>query len=100
MMLNDRGKHVVVMVYSEFGRRVAANASEGTDHGTAGPVFIAGAPVKGGFYGDQPSLTDLVDGDLKTTTDFRDVYHELLSKTVGADPGPSVGTGHRDLGFL
>ncbi|PXX10993.1 DUF1501 domain-containing protein [Mycolicibacterium moriokaense] len=100
MMLDDRGKHVVVVVYSEFGRRVAANASEGTDHGTAGPVFIAGAPVKGGFYGDQPSLTDLVDGDLKTTTDFRDIYHELLSKTVGTDPGPSVGTGRRDLGFL
>jgi uncharacterized protein (DUF1501 family) len=100
MMLDERGKHVVVVVYSEFGRRVAANASEGTDHGTARPVFIAGAPVKGGFYGDQPSLTDLVDGDLKTTTDFRDIYHELLSKTVGTDPGPSVGTGRRDLGFL
>ena len=79
---------------------VAANTSQGTDHGTSGPVFIAGTPVKGGFYGDEPSLTDLTDGDLKTTVDFRDVYHELLSGTLGADPEPSVGRGRRDIGFL
>lgn len=94
------GRNVVVLMYSEFGRRVAANASQGTDHGTSGPVFIAGTPVKGGFYGDEPSLTDLTDGDLKTTVDFRDVYHELLSGTLGADPEPSVGRGRRDIGFL
>ncbi|MGH3971004.1 MAG: DUF1501 domain-containing protein, partial [Mycobacterium sp.] len=94
------GKNVVVLAYSEFGRRVAANASQGTDHGTAGPVFVAGAPVKGGFYGEEPSLTDLDDGDLKPTTDFRDVYHELLARTLRTDPAPSVGTGRRDLGFL
>jgi uncharacterized protein (DUF1501 family) len=63
-------------------------------------VFIAGAPVKGGFYGDEPSLTDLTDGDLKATTDFRDLYHELLARGLGTDPGPSVGAGRRDLGFL
>ena len=56
--------------------------------------------MKGGFYGDEPSLTDLNDGDLKSTTDFRDVYHELLSHTLGSDPTPSVGPGRRDLGFL
>jgi len=94
------GRHVVVLAYSEFGRRVAANASQGTDHGTAGPVFVAGQPVKGGFYGDEPSLTDLDNGDLKGTTDFRDIYHELLSRVVGADPTPSVGPGRQDLGFL
>ncbi len=100
-MATDRhGKDLVVMAYSEFGRRVRANASQGTDHGTAGPVFVAGAPVKGGFYGDEPSLTDLDDGDLKTTTDFRDVYHDLLVHTFGADPVPSVGEGRRDVGFL
>jgi uncharacterized protein (DUF1501 family) len=100
-MSTDRhGRNVVVMVYSEFGRRVVANASHGTDHGTAGPVFIAGVPVKGGFYGAEPSLTDLDDGDLKGSVDFRDVYHELLTKTVGADPEPSVGTGRNDIGFL
>ncbi|MBV8964916.1 MAG: DUF1501 domain-containing protein [Mycobacteriaceae bacterium] len=94
------GKNVVVMAYSEFGRRVAANASQGTDHGTAGPVFVAGQPVKGGFYGDEPSLTDLDNGDLKGTTDFRDIYHELLARVVGTDPAPSVGTGRTDLGLL
>ncbi|HZU46127.1 MAG TPA: DUF1501 domain-containing protein [Mycobacterium sp.] len=100
-MAADRyGKNLVVLAYSEFGRRVAANASQGTDHGTAGPVFVAGAPVKGGFYGDEPSLTDLDNGDLKATTDFRDVYYELLSTTLRTDPTPSVGTGRRPLGFL
>lgn len=100
-MAGDRyGKDVVLMTYSEFGRRVKANGAQGTDHGTAGPVFVAGAPVKGGFFGDEPSLTDLDNGDLKATTDFRDVYYELLSQTLQTDPTPSVGTGRRSLGFL
>jgi uncharacterized protein (DUF1501 family) len=100
-MAGDRyGKNVVLLAYSEFGRRVKANASQGTDHGTAGPVFVAGAPVKGGFYGDEPSLTDLNKGDLRSTTDFRDVYCELLSKTLQTDPTQSVGTGRQSLGFL
>ena len=100
-MAADRyGKNVVLLAYSEFGRRVKANASQGTDHGTAGPVFVAGAPVKGGFYGEEPSLTDLDHGDLKATTDFRDVYHELLSTTLQTDPTPSVGAGRRSLGFI
>ncbi len=100
-MAEDRyGKNVVLLAYSEFGRRVRANASQGTDHGTAGPVFVAGGPVKGGFYGEEPSLTDLDNGDLKPTTDFRDVYYELLSKTLQTDPTPSVGAGRRSLGFL
>lgn len=100
-MAGDRyGRNVVVLAYSEFGRRVRANASQGTDHGTAGPVFVAGAPVKGGFYGDEPSLTDLDNGDLKPTTDFRDVYYELLTQTLKSDPTPAVGSGRRALGFL
>jgi uncharacterized protein (DUF1501 family) len=97
---DPHGKDVVVMVYSEFGRRVEANASEGTDHGTSGPMMIIGQPVKGGFYGEQPSLTDLDDGDLKGNTDFRDVYHEVLVHTIGTDPEPAVGPGRRDIGFL
>src|SRR4029453_11092197 len=72
--------------YSEFGRRVQANGSDGTDHGTAGPVFLLGDRVKGGLYGEQPSLTDLADGDLKATTDFRDVYAAVLHDVLGADP--------------
>jgi uncharacterized protein (DUF1501 family) len=100
MAADYHGKNVVVLAYSEFGRRVAANASQGTDHGTAGPVFVAGAPVKGGFYGDEPSLTDLDSGDLKATSDFRDVYYELLASGLSTDPGPSVGLGRHGLGFL
>jgi uncharacterized protein (DUF1501 family) len=94
------GKDVVVMAYSEFGRRVGANASNGTDHGTAGPMFIAGPSVKGGFYGEQPSLTDLVDADLKSNVDFRTVYAELLTKVVRTDPQPIVGATAQPLGFL
>ncbi|SOX51935.1 DUF1501 domain-containing protein [Mycobacterium ahvazicum] len=100
MAADRRGRNVVLMAYSEFGRRVVANASQGTDHGTAGPVFIAGVPVKGGFYGEEPSLTNLDHGDLKFTTDFRDIYHELLVQTIGTDPTPSVGAGRTSLGLL
>ncbi|GAA3846301.1 DUF1501 domain-containing protein [Saccharothrix violaceirubra] len=91
---SDRGRQVVVLVYSEFGRRVRANASDGTDHGTAGPVFLLGDKVNHGFFGAQPSLTDLDDGDLKQTTDFRDVYATVLSDVLGTDPG-RVLTDHR-----
>ncbi|WP_460359530.1 DUF1501 domain-containing protein [Mycobacterium sp. ZZG] len=97
---NTAGKNVVLMAYSEFGRRVEANASDGTDHGTAGPVFIAGDRVRGGFYGDEPSLSDLEDGDLKITTDFRNIYHELIEYTLRSDPEPVLGTGSKNLGFL
>jgi uncharacterized protein (DUF1501 family) len=75
---------VVLAAYSEFGRRVASNASGGTDHGTAAPLFVAGTGVKGGFYGSQPSLTDLDQGDLKFSTDFRSVYATLAEKVLGA----------------
>jgi uncharacterized protein (DUF1501 family) len=79
---SGRSKDVTVLIYSEFGRRVKANGSEGTDHGTAGPVFLVGDRVQGGFYGDQPSLTQLVDGDLAVTTDFRDIYATILEKVL------------------
>ena len=68
---------VVVMTYSEFGRRVKQNASGGTDHGTAAPQFLMGGRVKGGLHGVYPSLADLQDGDLKQTVDFRNVYSTL-----------------------
>jgi uncharacterized protein (DUF1501 family) len=70
------------MVYSEFGRRVKANASDGTDHGTAGPVFLVGSKIKGGMYGDQPSLSNLKDDDLLVTTDFRDIYGSVLENVL------------------
>ncbi len=89
-----------LLAYSEFGRRVAANASQGTDHGTAGPVFVAGVPVQGGFYGDQPSLTDLDDGDLKSNVDFRAVYGELVNKVLRGDPAQVLDLVPPELGLL
>jgi len=80
-----RGRDVVVTLYSEFGRRVAANASRGTDHGTASNVFVLGQGVTGGLYGEQPSLTDLDQGDLKYNVDFRSVYATLLEQTLRTD---------------
>jgi uncharacterized protein (DUF1501 family) len=83
MKASGRSKDITVMVYSEFGRRVKANGSDGTDHGSAGPMFLIGDRVQGGFYGDQPSLTKLIDGDLAVTTDFRDVYSTVIEKVLG-----------------
>jgi uncharacterized protein (DUF1501 family) len=100
MASDPRGRNVVLLAYSEFGRRVAANASQGTDHGTAGPVLVAGLPVKGGFYGEQPSLTDLDNGDLKVTTDFRAVYAEVLATVLGTDPARVLGADRPHLGIL
>ncbi|MZG06289.1 DUF1501 domain-containing protein [Streptomyces sp. SID5614] len=94
------GRKVVVAVYSEFGRRPRANASQGTDHGTSGPVFVLGEPVKGGFYGDQPSLTDLTDDDLRTTTDFRDVYATLLRGVLDTEPDRILDGHAGSLAFL
>ncbi|TWD79970.1 secreted protein [Kribbella amoyensis] len=94
MRKTDRGRNVVVLVYSEFGRRVHANGSDGTDHGTAGPLFVIGEKVQGGFHGEQPSLTDLSNGDLKATTDFRDVYASVLRGVLDADP-EQILDGHR-----
>jgi len=91
---------VVLAAYSEFGRRVAANGSNGTDHGTAAPMFVAGAGVKGGFYGDEPSLTDLDAGDLKFTTDFRSVYATLLQDVIGIDAKASLGKAFTPVPFL
>jgi uncharacterized protein (DUF1501 family) len=83
MRATNRSNDVVVLVYSEFGRRVKANASEGTDHGTSGPVFVLGPRIKGGLYGEQPSLSNLKNDDLAVTTDFRDIYASLLEKVLG-----------------
>jgi uncharacterized protein (DUF1501 family) len=97
---DPRGSKVVVAIYSEFGRRVAANASQGTDHGTAGPLLIAGHPVRGGFYGDQPSLTSLDAGDLKVTTDFRSVYGTLLEQVLDTEAGRVLDGTRPTLDFL
>ena len=87
-----RSNDVTIMVYSEFGRRVAGNGSQGTDHGTSGPMFVVGNGVKGGFYGEQPSLKNLYKGDLAVTTDFRDVYATMIEKVLKSPVGPTLGT--------
>ncbi len=82
---------VAVLAFSEFGRRVQENGSRGTDHGTAGPVFLAGAPVKGGAVGKAPSMTDLEAGDLKVGLDFRRVYATVLEEWLGLPAKPTLG---------
>ena len=78
-----RADDVAMMVFTEFGRRVEENASGGTDHGTATPMYILGNNINGGFHGEHPSLTDLDDGNLKMTTDFRSVYATMLQEWMG-----------------
>jgi uncharacterized protein (DUF1501 family) len=75
---------VLTMVFSEFGRRVRQNASGGTDHGTAAPMFLLGPMVRPGIMGTHPSLTELDQGDLKFTTDFRSVYAAILDDWMRA----------------
>jgi len=79
----SRANDVTVMIYSEFGRRVGSNASDGTDHGTSAPVLLIGNQVKGGLYGEQPPLDALdANGNLQVTTDFRSVYGGLLQDVL------------------
>ena len=81
---------VTLMTFSEFGRRVKENASGGTDHGAAAPLFLAGGGVKAGLLGQMPSLApkDLFDGDVKYNTDFRSVYATVLEKHLGVKSEP------------
>ncbi len=79
-----RADDVVLMIFSEFGRRVPENVSLGTDHGAANVMFVVGNQVKGGHYGEIPSLTNLTEGDnLQYTTDFRRVYHTMMEGWLG-----------------
>ena len=95
------GDRILVMTWSEFGRRVNENGSAGTDHGTAAPMFLLGAPVKGGLYGEAPSLTSLDNtGNLKYAVDFRSVYQEILSGHLGADAAKILGSSFDRVSFL
>jgi uncharacterized protein (DUF1501 family) len=82
---------VLVLCFSEFGRRVQENGSQGTDHGTAGPVFLAGPGVRAGLVGEAPRLRDLEDGDLKMAVDFRRVYASVLEDWLGLPGKPALG---------
>ncbi len=90
---------VLTMTFSEFGRRVAENASGGTDHGAAEPMFLLG-PTRGGLVGDHPSLTDLLAGDLKFGIDFRSVYATILEKWLGTPQSAVLDGSYPTLGFL
>jgi uncharacterized protein (DUF1501 family) len=79
---------VVLLVFSEFGRRVRENGSLGTDHGVAAPVLLVSGAVRGGLHGAHPSLVDLDDGDLKYHTDFRRIYATLLEDVLGVPSEP------------
>jgi uncharacterized protein (DUF1501 family) len=85
--LSDR---VLVLCFSEFGRRVKENGSAGTDHGTSEPVLLAGPSVKAGLVGEAPRLLDLDEGDLKTTVDFRQVYASVLEDWLGMPSKPAL----------
>ncbi len=84
-------ERVIVLCFSEFGRRVAENGSGGTDHGTAAPVFLAGPGVQSGLVGSTPSLCDLEDGDVKMSIDFRCVYASVLEGWLGLPAEAALG---------
>ena len=95
------GLSPVIVIYSEFGRRAQSNASGGTDHGTASNIIVVGPSVKGGFYGELPSLTKLDDSqNLVHTTDFRRVYATLLAEILGVDPKSFLGARFAPMTFL
>lgn len=91
---------VIVLVFSEFGRRVSENASQGTDHGAAGSMFVIGSKIKGGVYGGSPNLADLQDGDIKFKIDFREVYAAALDNWMGGDSELVLGQKFNPLAIL
>lgn len=93
-------QRVVLMTFSEFGRRVAENGSGGTDHGAAAPLFAIGGAIKPGLYGKAPSLTDLHDGDLIHSTDFRSVYASVLQNWLKVPVEPILHRAFPTIGFV
>lgn len=96
------GDRVTVLVFSEFGRRLAENASLGTDHGAAAPVFLLGSLANKGLIGNHPSMDpkDLNDGDVMFHTDFRRVYADILTNHLSVDPSEILGPGFEPLGLF
>ena len=98
---NGRFDDVLMMTFSEFGRRVSQNASNGTDHGTANNMFfISGGLKEKGLLNAMPDLADLNEGDLKHKVDFKDVYATVLNKWLGADDKMILGANHSYLNFI
>ncbi len=99
-LVGEHSERVVVMTYSEFGRRVKENGSRGTDHGSGSCMFLAGTPVKGGLIGKHPSLSDLTDGDIQYHTDFRRVYATLLDDWLGVGSKDVLGDTFEKLALI
>jgi uncharacterized protein (DUF1501 family) len=99
--LKSRGmdQNVLIMVQTEFGRRPAQNGTGGTDHGTASPVILLGN-VRSGFYGGNPALDSLEDGNLPVKVDFRSIYAEILNRWYKADPKTILANNFPAIGFL
>jgi uncharacterized protein (DUF1501 family) len=93
-------ENVTVLAFSEFGRRVAENASEGTDHGQGGVMFALGRGVKGGLYGDLPDLENLEQGDIKYQQDFRGVYAKVLDNWLGISSQEILGNSFTGPDFV
>jgi uncharacterized protein (DUF1501 family) len=96
---SEAGKEALVLVFSEFGRRVEENGSGGTDHGCAAPLFVLGCKIRGGLYGQPSSLAELVEGDLAFTTDFRSVYATAIERCFGVPHERVLGERYPLLGF-
>lgn len=101
MKANGRWDDVLLFTFSEFGRRVAQNASGGTDHGTANNMFLlSGGLQQKGLITPMPDLSNLVDGDLPYQTDFKNVYATVLDKWLGADDEKILGKKYEKMGFV
>ncbi len=96
----NRDKDVLVMCFSEFGRRVKENGNAGTDHGAASIMFFAGGAVNGGLFGQYPNFSKLDDGDLVFNVDFRDCYATVLENHLGTDSARILSKGRHKLAFV
>lgn len=98
---NGKLDDTLVMTFSEFGRRVEQNASNGTDHGTANNIILLGGKLKkAGIYNDAPNLLQLDNGDLQYTVDFREVYATILNKWLDVNNNQILGREFKGLGFI
>jgi uncharacterized protein (DUF1501 family) len=101
MVRLGKADNVLIMTWSEFGRKVKQNADIGTDHGAAAPQFVIGGSVNGGIYGVHPNLTDLYDeDDMKHSIDFRSVYATILEQWFGVSSRDILGGTFEPIRFL
>ena len=99
-MQSEAGREALVLVFSEFGRRVAENGSGGTDHGAASLAFALGPRVRGGFHGRAPALDELDQGDLAFTTDFRRLYATCIEHVFELPPAEILGERYEPIPFV